>query len=126
MKKFLIVLTICIAGCTHTKASENIDTNLCLSAEESIVIARTEARIIEKYQYSFPESPYPTSYSKGCVKLSFKISSEGLATEIKVEDAIPGKVFNRTAIKALKRYKFDSTNMDAERHILILEFELKK
>ncbi|NQZ10039.1 MAG: TonB family protein [Algicola sp.] len=126
MNKLLMLLTMCIVGCANSTATENIDASLCLTVEEAAIIAQTEGRILKGYQYSFPSSPYANGHTTGCVKLSFKISKRGLATQIRVESAIPARVFNRSAIKALKKYKFDVPNMQPERNILILEFELKK
>lgn len=61
---------------------------------------------------------YPTSAMRarqaGWVLVSFTVDTDGGTSDIKVVDSKPGRVFDRAAIDAIKRYRFKPAMLDGE------------
>ena len=67
---------------------------------------------------------------EGWVKVEFTITEEGTVTDAKVVDASPSKIFNRSALRAIKRWKFKAKVVNGaaikQRAVQTLKFTLKK
>ena len=67
---------------------------------------------------------------QGWVKVEFTITKEGGVTDAEVVDSKPNSIFNRAALKAIKRWKFKPQIIAGEayeqRAIQILEFKLSR
>jgi protein TonB len=67
---------------------------------------------------------------EGWVKIEFTITEEGTVKDAIVVDAQPGKIFDRAALKAIKRWKFKAKVIDGEafeqRALQVLQFKLSK
>ena len=65
---------------------------------------------------------------EGWVKIEFMITKEGLVKDAKVVDSKPGKIFNRAALKVIKRWKFKPKVVNGvaveQRAIQKLDFKL--
>ena len=48
----------------------------------------------------------------GEVKLSFVVTVEGKVKDVKVIDSKPGKIFNREAVKAMKKWTFEPLEVE--------------
>ncbi len=68
--------------------------------------------------------------TEGWVKVEFIITKEGTVKDAKVIDSKPNKIFNRSALRAINRWKFKAKIVDGNpierRAIQILTFKLKK
>ena len=69
--------------------------------------------------------------STGWVKLSFTIDKSGAVTDVQVLSAEPANVFNREAMRALKRWKYQPLilNGKAEKRLQLqvqLDFQLEQ
>ncbi|MCK4840982.1 MAG: energy transducer TonB [Methylococcales bacterium] len=67
---------------------------------------------------------------EGWVKIEFTITEQGTVKDPKVIDAMPGKIFDRAALQAIRRWKFKAKVIGGEtfeqRAIQILQFKLSK
>lgn len=67
---------------------------------------------------------------EGWVKVEFTITEEGTVKDAVVVDAQPGKIFNRSALQAIKRWKFKAKIIGGEafeqRAVQVLQFKLSK
>jgi TonB family protein len=60
---------------------------------------------------------------EGFVKLRFTLDERGSAKDIEVADAFPEDIFNRAAIKALKKWKFDVSSGESTSRKLTQTFD---
>ena len=67
---------------------------------------------------------------EGWVKIEFTITKEGTVKDAKVVDSQPSKIFNRSALRAINRWKFKAKIVDGiaieRRAAQLLTFKLKK
>jgi len=124
MKIFSIVLFLSITGCKYLPASTQIE-GYCEANKDGPLLAKTKMRILKSYKPSYPTSPSPNINLKGCVKLSFTLSKKGIIDDIKVKNSYPTNMFNRSAIKALKKYKFNSSEKDIDNGLVVITFKLE-
>jgi len=67
-----------------------------------------EAELILKVEPTFPTQPYSGQILEGWVKLKFDVSELGNVTNIVVLDSLPNRIFNRSAKKALAKWKYSA------------------
>ena len=80
------------------------------------------------------EPRYPTRAARrgieGWVKLAFTITEEGAVQDIRVVEAEPGDVFDRAAIRAVRKWQFRPRIVDghptARSAVQVLKFRLRK
>jgi TonB family protein len=60
---------------------------------------------------------------EGFVKLRFTLDEKGSAKDIEVADAFPEDIFDRAAIKALKKWRFDVSNGESTSRKLTQTFD---
>ena len=67
---------------------------------------------------------------EGWVKIEFTITEQGTVKDAVVIEAKPGKIFNRAALQAIRRWKFKAKIIGGEafeqRAIQVLQFKLSK
>lgn len=67
---------------------------------------------------------------EGWVKLEFTITESGAVTDVKVLDAKPRRVFNREAIRAIRKWRFKPKMVDGKpvrrRAVQVIDFKLDK
>ncbi len=67
---------------------------------------------------------------EGWVKIEFTITESGMVKDPVVVEAHPSKVFNRAALQAIKRWKFEAKIIGGEpfeqRAVQVLQFKLSK
>lgn len=67
---------------------------------------------------------------EGWVKVEFTITEQGTVKDAVVTDSQPGKIFNKAALRAIKRWKFKAKILDGiafeQRAIQVLQFNLSK
>ena len=72
---------------------------------------------------------YPTSHRalvNGWVKLEVRVDSEGRAVNMQIVDAFPKRVFERSARKAVMKWKFSKSSSNELRcGITVVEFKLE-
>ncbi len=77
---------------------------------------------------------YPMRAAKrrieGWVKVEFTITEQGTVKDAVVTDSQPSKIFNKAALRAIKRWKFKAKFLDGvafeQRAIQVLQFNLSK
>lgn len=79
--------------------------------EPGIGVGEREATPLVRYQPDYPADAV-RNHIEGWVKLSFDISPDGRVTNIQVMDAEPKRVFDRSARKALARWKYQPKKAD--------------
>jgi len=75
---------------------------------------------------------YPSEAAKndiaGCVALFYTINNEGKTQDIVVVDSYPQDIFNKTAVDALKEWRYKATasnsNREMVRTFVVLEYSL--
>lgn len=80
------------------------------------------------------EPDYPRKAARqgieGWVKLEFTVLEDGSVTDIKVVDAEPRRVFNKSAKRAIKRWKFKPRVVNGkalkQKAVQVIEFKLNK
>jgi len=112
MKKyFFISLMTLLAGCASNQL--NTDTQ-AVGNEVAQPVAADESEFDSLWSLAKRVNPrYPISAAKdglsGCVNLSFVVDQSGRATQQKVTDSYPKRVFDEKAIEALKRWRWKPT-----------------
>ena len=91
---------------------------------DKIKIDTTFKKIVLYKKPSIPTSNYMKNIKQGCIKVSFIINNEGNATNIKILNANPVRIFNRTIIHSLKSMKFlYSSHDEIVESVLIYKYE---
>ena len=86
-----------------------------------------EARLIQHIAAEYPQDAARKGI-EGSVDVSFTVTSQGKVTDVLVLDAVPSEVFNRSAVAAVRRWKYDPKTINGvpvESHLqLRLQFKL--
>jgi TonB family protein len=109
-----IVLFMVFAVLTQFLA--NVDLLASESAEGSTSdtdVVRTPPVVIKSFPPQFPRQAKRDKL-QGVVVLKFTVTKNGEVTEISVNESMPKNVFDESAIKALKKYKFKPATENGE------------
>ena len=86
-----------------------------------------EARLIQHIAAEYPQDAARKGI-EGSVDVSFTVTSQGKVTDVLVLDAVPSEIFNRSAVAAVRRWKYDPKTINGvpvESHLqLRLQFKL--
>ena len=66
-----------------------------------------EAKLIIKVVPKFPTQPYHKDNLEGWVKLQFDVTELGVVTNIIILESYPSRVFDRSAKKALAKWRYN-------------------
>ena len=121
-----LLILICCTSCNSTIATEAPMERICGEDEYRDVITLTEQRVVETYPPTFPMSPYPDGTNKGCVGMSFSISPDGYAFNIKIRNTSHPRIFDKAARKAIQKYRFQKGVETFEKAYLIIKFDIEK
>lgn len=119
-----LLILICCTSCSNTIASEAPAERLCGENGYRDVIALTEQRVVKSYNPTFPMSPYPDGINKGCVGMSFSISPDGYAFNIKIRNTSHPRIFDKAARKAIQKYRFQKDVETFKKAYLIITFDI--
>lgn len=93
----------------HTTVAATPESGASATAH-TVAAVKTAGRTSGAVLLKAPAARYPTAAMRarqaGWVVVSFTVDSDGGTSDIKVVDAKPGRVFDRAAIDAIKRYQF--------------------
>jgi protein TonB len=65
-----------------------------------------EARLVQHIAAEYPQDAARKGI-EGSVDVSFTVTSQGKVTDVLVLDAEPSEIFNRSAVAAVRRWKYD-------------------
>ena len=65
-----------------------------------------EAQLVLKVDPVFPTQPHNTRNYEGWVELKYDVNESGDVINVVVLDALPHRIFNRSAKKALEKWKY--------------------
>ena len=65
-----------------------------------------EARLVQHIAAEYPQDAARKGI-EGSVDVSFTVTSQGKVTDVLVLDAVPSEIFNRSAVAAVRRWKYD-------------------
>ena len=65
-----------------------------------------EARLVQHIATEYPQDAARKGI-EGSVDVSFTVTSQGKVTDVLVLDAVPSEIFNRSAVAAVRRWKYD-------------------
>ncbi len=65
-----------------------------------------EARLVQHVATEYPQDAARKGI-EGSVDVSFTVTSQGKVTDVLVLDAVPSEIFNRSAVAAVRRWKYD-------------------
>jgi TonB family protein len=86
-----------------------------------------EARLVQHIAAEYPQDAARKGI-EGSVDVSFTVTSQGKVTDVLVLDADPSEIFNRSAVAAVRRWKYDPKTINGvpvESHLqLRLQFKL--
>jgi len=86
-----------------------------------------EARLVQHIAAEYPQDAARKGI-EGSVDVSFTVTSQGKVTDVLVLDAEPSEIFNRSAVAAVRRWKYDPKTINGvpvESHLqLRLQFKL--
>ena len=85
----------------------------------------SEIVIVKKVTPRYPRINV-MEYSEGWVKLEVKVDSNGKIVKLTIMDAKPKRVFERSAMKAIRQWDFSkSTSQQSRCGVINLEFSLE-
>jgi protein TonB len=86
-----------------------------------------EPRLVQHIAAEYPQDAARKGI-EGSVDVSFTVTSQGKVTDVLVLDAVPSEIFNRSAVAAVRRWKYDPKTINGvpvESHLqLRLQFKL--
>lgn len=110
MYKYILIVLICFS-CSTSLASECFEK---LSDEQRELINRTVKEVTYANVPEFPVGEKTAEFinenDSACVVLEFDTTACGYAQNPQVVYEYPEKIFSRSAIKSLLKYRFDRSN----------------
>jgi periplasmic protein TonB len=70
--------------------------------------AAGEARVVSRIEPEFPREAIQAGADKGHVKARMTVSSSGEVVRVEIVEAEPRRVFDRTVVKTLALWRFDT------------------
>ena len=120
---FLLTLVLAFSsGCANS--TETMRIAGCNSEKYSDAIRATEAEILARGIVMEPNDLIRPGQPYACVVIAFSISGGGLATDKKVLEVYPSRVFSDSALIALDGYRFKAGDK-VKSGILLFEAELQ-
>ncbi len=122
--KLQFLLIISLYGFSHyVAAAEDQITDPCGKELYKEKIALTKNKITKPSFARLPFSPHRPSIRKGCVGISFSINTVGLVFNAKIKKTSHVRVFNRSALYTIKKYRFQQNDKVFKEAYLIINFD---
>lgn len=86
---------------------------LCFSIENQAGNVITRAKVVEKIAPDYPEKALE-SRQEGWVIVSYVVDTDGNVSNATVDDSTGNKQFEREALKAIKKWKYEPAKLDGE------------
>lgn len=119
-------LSLPLPGIPSFDLNQNLLANV--NAEIALPTQSNEVVALLKVEPDYPRQAARQG-TEGWVKLEFTVLEDGTVTDVKVLDANPKRIFNKSAIRAIQRWKFKPrlVNGKATRQqvVQLIEFKLK-
>ena len=81
-------------------------TDSCIENQWAQIVAGTEASVLRREPFSVPRDPLGTVVSGACVRVEFRVGSDGVPIEVEVSKSSGARAIDVAAREAVKRFKF--------------------
>lgn len=123
MKKYLVIslsMLCLVTGCASNQLSNKAENAAASDSNFTPIPRINEAEFSGLWTVQKRVDPGYSIYAasnglSGCVTLSFVVNSEGKAVEPEITDSFPADVFDKLALKALKKWQWQATAANANR-----------
>ncbi len=114
MKKLCtIIAVITLSGCSATtEKPSNYTMSSVIDLTGNIELTQDYWALSNRNNPRYPVSALKKNIS-GCVEFSFVISDSGKAQNIEIIKSVPEAIFNKSAMKSLKKFRWKSTKSNS-------------
>jgi protein TonB len=80
----------------------------CVGALSAPAFAASDAQLVSKIDPEFPREAIQAGADKGLVKARMTVDQSGEVVRVEILEANPRRVFDRTVVKTLSQWRFNS------------------